>query len=685
MDITNPYGGDFNKILRLVPTNYSARIKVNLPDYPNYATVNVPGPFLSDDVSVESFLLRFAYSPQEAVSDQSLQSPFVSFTVYGGGPSGGYAPSFYRPDQGIEKFTVADTFFYKFNDSTLDNEIRSRARNLGYYFYVWPASNITPDERSLTSTPVTNAIVNELTTRSTNINGTSFVNGTTANIVLDFENWFTTAMLGISRPYPANLSGVTAFDTQYHDNVLDLNPSYTGNTFTRIYNGPINRYATNEYVGLFNNLKTIYGQNVKLSHYGWGLEYELYAQLTGYLYGVDGWTFDPVFGNTWTASRGLTWDIGNPSGAQSKIYSLSDYAKNTITIDGTSLANLPNQQIRFLEDAAERATQHAVVQYRDAYQVQDYFTPQYYQYVPTKLGYNFYNNLGFTFTNTSRVQPTYTNFERYRTAYLNVAERLAGTTLPAGISGRRSIVPIFSFMYVEGWSTDTGVISMPIDDQYVNIYKYRQLGGNCLNVWSHSNVYYDSNPTVIRRNIISTILGLTFDPANDTFWFPYLGLTGMTWGTPTAKNYLLGLYNTFNYESCQRAKTILSDIYPYRVGNAENPASVYFELVSKNLATGASFSNVTFHVRLRNQITDQNIIDFAFNPATIANGTTSSLGTIPLGNTLPIRIDGWSDGAPTGNTLGIHGFTFRMKNYTDNNSVLGTFNVKFDYDNYDVT
>jgi len=504
--------------------------------------------------------------------------------------------------------------------------------------------------------------------------------------MLDFENWFSTAMNGVSVPYPpGSLSGLTAIDTQFHDNVLDLDPGYTGNTLTRIYNGPINRYATNQYIQLFNNLKTLYGPNIKLSHYGWGMEFELYSQVTSYLYGVDGWTFDANFGNTWTASRGLTWDVGNPSGPFSNIYFLSNFAKNNITIDGISLANLPDEQQRLLDDAAERFTQHALIQQRDAYTVQDYLTPQYYQYIPSKLATSFYQNLGYTFNASGRTPATYSNFERWRTAYLNVAERVSGTTLPAGITRRRSILPIFSFIYIEGWATTEGSVAMPVADQYLNLYKYRQLGGNGLNLWSATNFYYTNAATapIVKRNIISTILGLTFDVANDTFWFPHLGLTGMTWGTPAAKTYLLGLYNDFFYQSCQRAKTILSDVYPYRVGNAESPASIYFELAAKSLAAGTTFNNVTFHVRLRNQLTDGNIIDYAFNPSTIQAGATSSLGIIPLGNTLPIRVDAWVDGIPTGNTLGIHGFTFNVRNYTDSNSLLGTFNVKFDYDNYD--
>jgi hypothetical protein len=38
---------DFTTIVNVVSTNASAVIKVNLPDYPNYATILVPGPFLS--------------------------------------------------------------------------------------------------------------------------------------------------------------------------------------------------------------------------------------------------------------------------------------------------------------------------------------------------------------------------------------------------------------------------------------------------------------------------------------------------------------------------------------------------------------------------------------------------------------------------------------------------------------
>jgi hypothetical protein len=49
MEILNPYGSDFDKIVRIAPTRYSARIKVNLPNQSNYATVDVPGPFLTDD------------------------------------------------------------------------------------------------------------------------------------------------------------------------------------------------------------------------------------------------------------------------------------------------------------------------------------------------------------------------------------------------------------------------------------------------------------------------------------------------------------------------------------------------------------------------------------------------------------------------------------------------------------
>jgi hypothetical protein len=39
---------DFTTIINVVATNASAIIKVNLIDYPNYATVLVPGPFLSN-------------------------------------------------------------------------------------------------------------------------------------------------------------------------------------------------------------------------------------------------------------------------------------------------------------------------------------------------------------------------------------------------------------------------------------------------------------------------------------------------------------------------------------------------------------------------------------------------------------------------------------------------------------
>lgn len=689
MEIPNPYGSDFDKIVRIAPTRYSARIKVNLPNQSNYATVDAPGPFLTDDVSVESFLLRFAYSPEETQQGQILSSPFIDFTVYKGGPSGGYAPAFYQPNQGVHKFTLADSFPYYFNDTAVDNELKTRFNDLGFKFYIWPNSSIIPsDQTSLTSNAFNTALINDITSKSTAFFGTSYSFGTTANIMLDFENWFTTAMNGVSVPYPPGLlSGPTAINTQFHDNVLDLNPGYTGNTLTRIYNGPINRYATNQYIQLFNNLKTVYGSNIKLSHYGWGTEFELYSQVTSYLYGVDGWTFDANFGNTWTASRGLTWDVGNSSGPFSNIYFLSNFAKNNITIGGISLANLPDEQQRLLDDAAERFTQHALIQHRDAYTVQDYLTPQYYQYIPSKLATSFYQNLGYTFNASARTPATYSNFERWRTAYLNVAERVSGTTLPAGITRRRSILPIFSFIYIEGWATAEGSVAMPVADQYLNLYKYRQLGGNGLNLWSATNFYYTNATTtpIVKRNIISTILGLTFDVANDTFWFPSLGLTGMTWGTPAAKTYLLGLYNNFFYQSCQRAKTILSDVYPYRVGNAESPANIYFELAAKSLAAGTTFNNVTFHVRLRNQLTDGNIIDYAFNPSTIQAGATSSLGIIPLGITLPIRVDAWVDGIPTGNTLGIHGFTFNVRNYTDSNSLLGTFNVKFDYDNYDST
>ncbi len=50
MQLVNLYGDMASTVLVVTPTNYSAVIKVNYPDYLNYATVLVPGPFLSDTI-----------------------------------------------------------------------------------------------------------------------------------------------------------------------------------------------------------------------------------------------------------------------------------------------------------------------------------------------------------------------------------------------------------------------------------------------------------------------------------------------------------------------------------------------------------------------------------------------------------------------------------------------------------
>jgi len=50
MQIINLYGDMANTVIAITSTNYAAVIKVNYADYPNYATVLVPGPFKSDTI-----------------------------------------------------------------------------------------------------------------------------------------------------------------------------------------------------------------------------------------------------------------------------------------------------------------------------------------------------------------------------------------------------------------------------------------------------------------------------------------------------------------------------------------------------------------------------------------------------------------------------------------------------------